>query len=788
MHLVVRDKPLNDVLRSLPIELSFDDNALSKYKITINKKFKDSEKALIYLLKDKPFQFEKISGVYVISSYVQAVNTIQPIEEKKYFTYTGNLIDANNGEGLPYAYITTSEGIISTDETGYFVFKTQKEERQEIIAQYLGYTKRDTFLVAGFNNISLYPLVYTIDEIVINSTPSTMLIQSGGNPGEIRINHQVAKYIPGSMDNSVFNLLRMMPGVRASGEPSEDLIVWGSNTGDSKITYDGFTLFGIKNYNDHIGSVNPYMVKNIRIMKGGYSANEGERIGAIAEVTGIDGNFSTPSVKANISNYTVNLFTSVPLSKSINISAAYRQTFYNLYNNSGIEYPQKGNGNNSLAFSDVYIQPKYNFRDANFKLSGKVSKEDSYYVSLYGADDRFKFSVKQPDEYDVNAAEKNRQYGGAASYKKVWQDGSSTKLLITFSRLTSLLDNLTIVGNRKPVFSDINHLDNVVQEFSTKLNHDFYIGTRNKIQVGGEWQQYRVSLNELYGKLDKPTFYVNDNIFLNKLSINAGLRLDIPFNKKAYLQPRLSARYKISEKFTATASWGIYNQFLTRTAYKYNKSGIQTVWSMADSTFTKAIHNTAGIAYSDGELLVSLEGYHKYTKNGQYLLNNTIYRINNTILGADLFAKKQLNNHTIYGSYSINNLRKPQNELSHEIKIGGIGAFDPFYFSLSYVYGTGFAYISTGGHRHGQENGEGQNGKNHEHSDSSGKSYSRFDIGATYRAQIKKLKLQTGVSILNVFGTKNIKYNYQVSGQNSATNIFTKATPFTPTVFLEVIL
>lgn len=167
-------------------------------------------------------------------------------------------------------------------------------------------------------------------------------------------------------------------------------------------------------------------------------------------------------------------------------------------------------------------------------------------------------------------------------------------------------------------------------------------------------------------------------------------------------------------------------------------------------------------------------------------MDNIVYKIDNTILGADLFAKKQIGNHTLYGSYSINSLSKPQNELSHEIKIGGIGAFNPFYFSLSYVYGTGFAYISTGGHGHGQGGEEGGHSSEHEHTNSSDETYSRFDISATYRTQIKKVRLQAGMSLLNVFGTKNIKYNYQISSQNNATNIFTKATPFTPTVFLEV--
>ena len=738
------------------------------------------------MLKDKPFRHENINGVYVIASYTEKIEQPPVVEVKRYYTFSGTIRDADSEEGLPYAYITTPEKTVSTDEAGYFSFKTEKKGNQRVQVQYLGYQAQDTILSPGLNEIRLQSAVFTMDEVIVSPAPATMLIQSGNSPGEIRINHQISKYIPGSNDNSVFNLMRMMPGVRASGEPSEDLIVWGSNMGESKITYDGYTLFGIKNYNDHIGSVNPYMVKDIRILKGGYGSNQGGRIGAITEITGIDGNFNAPSVKATVSNYTMNLFASVPLTKKLNISAAYRQTFYNLYNNENVDLSNSEN-NPQTIYSSIYIKPDYHFNDANLKLSGKAFKDDSYYISLYGANDRFKYSVNQPNEYDVNASEKNRQYGGAASYKRVWENGSTTKVVATFSRLTSLLDNLTILGDKKPTTDDVSHLDNEVQEFSVRLNHDFNIGSRNKVQVGGEWQQYRVSLNELCGELDKPTVYITDNILLDNLTLSAGVRVDMPLNKKVYVQPRLSGTYKISEELTATASWGLYNQFLTRTAYQYDESGFQTVWTMADSTFTKAMHTTAGIAYSKNGFLVSMEGYYKTTKNSQYFLDNTVYKIDNTILGADLFAKKLIRNHTLYGSYSINRLSKPQNELSHEIKVGGIGAFDPFYFSLSYVYGTGFSYISTGGHGHGQGNEEGQHGSEHEHTDYSDEPYSRFDIGATYRAQIKKVRLQAGVSLLNVFGTKNIKYNYQISGQNTATNIFTKATPFTPTVFLEII-
>ena len=120
LHLVVKDKPLNDVLRSLHVELSFDDNALSKYRITINRQFGNAEQAISFLLKDKPFQYEKINGVYVISPSVKPVQTILPvIEEKKYVndteyystTYTydvyGNIASITTPDELVSTIVTT---------------------------------------------------------------------------------------------------------------------------------------------------------------------------------------------------------------------------------------------------------------------------------------------------------------------------------------------------------------------------------------------------------------------------------------------------------------------------------------------------------------------------------------------------------------------------------------------------------------------------------------------------------------------------------------------------------
>ncbi|KAA6301335.1 MAG: hypothetical protein EZS26_002532 [Candidatus Ordinivivax streblomastigis] len=787
LRLVVHNKPLNTVLNTLNIEISFDDKALSAYNISVSKTFGSPEEALIFLLKDKPFGVEKMSNVYVISLLRESTvkqDTRAEKTSKKQFVISGTLSDSESGESLPFAYIQTNSGMVDSNESGFFAINQDTFQPVRVQIRYMGYETLDTLLSMGNHHLSLVPQTIPLAEISVSPSPTAMLMQSGKKSGEVRINHQIARYMPGSSDNSVFNLLRMMPGVRASGEPSEDLIVWGSNTGESQLVYDGFTIFGMKNFNDQISSVNPYLAKDIRLLKGGYDASFGNRIGAIAEITGNDGKTESSAVKVNISNYTANLFTSRPVGKRSALSVAYRQTFYNLYDKTGMN--TSTDEHNSLSQPEIYIDPTYDFKDLNLKYAGKASVNDHYYVSLYGADDRFNFSVANQN-YEVNALEKSRQYGAAGAYNRVWNNGSSSKLLLSFSQFATGIDNLSGITDNQPTPLDIIHIDNSIQEYSLNLEHTLNVGQHQKLQIGGKWQQYSGSLEDSRSQISNPAVYVIDNISLRKLSLQAGIRADFILNDRVYIQPRLSARYAFSEELTATASLGHYNQFLTRTPFQYNSESYQLIWCLSDSTFLSSTQVLAGLAYSKNGWLFNVEGFLKKNRNELYYIDNTIYPLDNAVSGMDFYAKKEWNKHTFFGSYSLVNTAKPQAATGQEVKLGVICSFHPFYLSSTYVYGTGFAYLSTGGHGHGQENEEQEHGQGHTHSDTSTEPYSRLDLAVTYKLQLKRWRLQAGASVLNVFDTNNVKYNYRLADQNNIFNIYTKATPLTPILFMEII-
>ena len=261
--------PLNRVLIQLAEEyhtqLSFDDKFLSNYSVSVQETFDSPEDAITYLLRGLPLGYQKNGEVYVIFR--------EPIPpEIKSYPLSGRIVDFQSGEALPYSHVLIDHQGVVTDFSGRFSFVSTTDSVFGISISYLGYFVHDTLLHSGSHHvIGLTPSIIGLREVVIKGSTIERSGQVGEEPGVIRLNHKIAYRLPGNGDNSVFNFLRLQPGILAAGEQSSEMIIWGSYPGHSQVLFDGFTIFGLKNFNDNISSVNPYMAKDIRVLKAGYS-------------------------------------------------------------------------------------------------------------------------------------------------------------------------------------------------------------------------------------------------------------------------------------------------------------------------------------------------------------------------------------------------------------------------------------------------------------------------------------------------------------------------------------
>ena len=804
IRLEFSDEPLNKILISLrddySIMLSFDDSQLSKYRLTIDKSFNSVPQAFDYLLKGLPLAYEVSGGVYVIYA-------VRTKEKPKDYLIAGRIFDRINRETLPFSNILVNNSGLISDAKGYFSFTTTSDSIFKVKISYLGYYILDTIVTAGTNySFYLIPSVVALEEIIVRGSAVARTIITGSSPGISRLNHKIAYFLPGNGDNSVFNLLRLQPGILAAGEQSNDLIIWGSYEGQSQVIFDGFTLYGMKNFNDNISAVNPFMAKDIKVLKGGYSAEYGERVGGIVDITGIDGNRLSPSAQLCINNMTLNGMVSVPFRKKSSLILAYRQTYYELYDDIAFTSSGSGRGRPSGGF-DYNVSPEYVFRDINLKFSGS-GKNSQYYLSLYGGKDNFSYSFDRETQQrilNLDYSEGNHQLGGAAYYGFTWKERNTSNLTLSYSALHTGRENLeeSEGGMGQQVFHSVDEEYRAeVNEFNSRIDNNLNLSEKHMVNTGLGMSYFFTTLQEntyndtIFGdntQTPVPYLYLQDKITMfKKLTLKPGIRVNYHANsQKFFFQPRFSVMYRFDDHFRINAAAGMYNQFVAKNMIMDQSGNYKYAWELCDDKNVPVLnsrHFTGGISFSKNDFTVSLEGYMKYTGGiTRYLQTADAllrYEGKAKTRGFDLFVKKEFKNQTLWISYTLSRTEEhfpyfptddylpAMQDQQHEIKLAGLAKIRSFHFSANYVYGSGLPdpdklpdivdYVSP---------------------------YSRLDGAIIYKLSIRKLHLDAGVSIMNVLNTENIKYSNltRIPTENTTTvSIYAEAVPRTTTLFLNV--
>ncbi len=804
------DEPLNQVLmqmaREYGIQLSFDDQILSAYSITLDKDFKNPEEAIAFLIKDYPLDFKQIGKVFTLYS-TAAEETVTN------FRLSGRVLDSQTGETLPYSHILINESGLVTDFNGNFSF-ISTDSLFDLSISYLGYYIKDTTLAPGAANVlTLTPSIIGLQEVVIEGSILERSGQIGEEAGVIRLNHKIAYRLPGNGDNAVFNFLRLQPGILAAGERSSELIIWGSYSGHSKILFDGFTIFGLKNFNDNISFVNPYMAKDIKVLKGGYSADYDDRVGGIVDISGINGSVNKPSINVNINNMTLNGMASIPVTKRSSLTFAYRHTYYNLMDADDLNI---SGGRQSPGKYDINIYPDYNFGDFNIKYAGSTSGGDNYFISLYNGKDEFSYDIEQ-EKNNVNISldvkEENRQRGGSAFYGKTWKNGINSHLSISASGLNKELYEKQLVtrtsgngGNLPPGREVL--FNNDILELSVKNKTRIPLSKIQMLETG--WSYTHESVGFRQDSLDQTLlssddqshrlgFFVQDQIRpLKRLSIRPGVRLDYPIHlERVYIQPRIQLTLDLTDHWKFNGAAGMYSQFISETSVIDELGNVRYIWAISNNTdipVLKANHFVSGLTYKYKGLTLGLEGFYKTTTGiTRYLLRDGIqdvYQGEARMYGMDLMVKQYFRKHEAWASYSLSKTEEhfpympddvdyrdaPQDQ-RHEIKGALLLNFSPFFLSTNYVYGSGFR--SPPSIYSDPENDDPEERY----------PYSRLDMAFIYRHSIKNYHFELGISILNVLNHENIKYSNVIRIPDSQTtniSIHAEAVPFTPTIYLNM--
>lgn len=798
------NEPLNKILINLGYEhglmFSFDDKYLSSFMLSCDTAFTSAEQTIDFLLMGLPLKYEIKNGVFIIY-------TVRTKEKSKRYVLSGRISDRTSQETLPFSGVQVNNIMLGSDVKGNFSLTSTTDSIFNVKISYIGYYILDTVVSAGTNyNFKLMPSVIALQEVFVKGAAVAQTIHAGSSSGMLRLNHKIAYYLPGNGDNSIFNLLRLQPGILAAGEQSTDFIIWGSYEGHSQIVFDGFTLYGMKNFNDNISAVNPFMAKDIKVLKGGFGAEYGERVGGIVDITGVDGNKLASSAQFCINNMTVNGMVSVPFRKKSALLLAYRQTYYDLYNPVVFSASSYGRGRQG-SHADYYITPDYKFRDINLKYSGS-SQNANYYLSLYGGRDNFSYAFDQETfqkTITLDHNEKNNQLGGTAFYGLRWKNKNISNFKASFSSLQNeRTHNEDIVRTAGPqVSTSIHNIYNlVINEINGRIDNTFSLSERHQVDAGAGVLNYftgRDEISTLYSIEDEetnlilPYLYLQDNISLHKkIAIKPGMRLDYHSSAgKIFLQPRFSLLYRINDYLRINSAIGTYNQFVAKNMIIETSGNYRLAWSVCDDNEVSVLNSrslTFGLTYNKKGFILSAEGYLKNTGGITRFLETPsgtdMYEGDSKTRGVDIFIKKDFKDQTIWISYTLSKTQEyfpyfptteyipAMHDQRHELKLAGLAKYKSLHLSVSYVFGSGFP-------------DPGQMPAVTDYM----QPYSRLDAAMIFKIINRKIHLDAGVSVLNVLNRENIRYsNYTriPTDETTTISLYAEAVPLTPTIFLNI--
>jgi len=428
------DKVLVQIRDSYNLQISFNNEQVSAYKVTLNKQFSSSDELIAGLLKNTPYAFVSIAGVYTIYYNPE----VKPVIKSE-FVLAGTIRDFMNSETLPFAHLIINNKGILADRNGAFKFISGTDSIFKVKISYLGYYILDTLVKPGLNRIfELIPSVVGIKEIMVKEKQVYYNLKPGDQAGTFSINSKASAFLPGNIDNAVYNLLRLQPGILASGESSKNFIIWGSYENQSMVLFDGFTIYSLKNFNDNISSINPYVVKDIKVLKGAFGPEYGYRSGGIIDITGFSGDFKKMHVKTNVDNLGANINTNIPLGKHNSLMLSVRKTFLNLFSDTLLTFTIPNR--NDTASNSVTIYPDYSFFDFNAKFAGIYGKNNTYALSFLSGSDLFAYNYTNTRNkvlVHLKSEESNRQQGVSFVINHTWRNGNSSRFTQTYSKFNN---------------------------------------------------------------------------------------------------------------------------------------------------------------------------------------------------------------------------------------------------------------------------------------------------------------------------------------------------------------
>ena len=805
--------PLNEALKQVEaqynLKFSFDPELIKQKTITVRIRETKIQKFTDQFLESVPFNIRKLRDVYLILPEHKPVSR----------NLLGKVTDADNGSPLAYAVIQLEGKGVITDQNGLFSVKVPRDS-VEITVNYLGYTVNRRWVSPFENNLTvrLQANDNQLPEFIIDGNRSSINKLAGFssiNPNQISTLPSLGEtdifkglqLLPGitATDESESGLT-----VRG-GSPDQNLVLL-----DGFTIYHLDHFFGIfSTFNPHtINHVDIYK-GGFDVKYGGrVSAVVDAKAKAwtsdkISGGIGVNGSSASGYIQSPIGKKSF---------LNMGLRWSHYDVVNNPLYNKFIEKNRVDAINaDNPAFTDIRsrikLEPKFSFYDFNAKWRYAPNNSATWDFNIYLSDDSYSgfrgidFGIsffEVLDKADWSNA------GLSANWMKDWNSKSSSEMTISASSYggsstlqnketfeksvdVSLADDFLFRDGNTIVYQDFSK-SNTISDITLKWHHNFQPNAYHRLSFGTELKNIDTRFSILFSNRSDnisdltgnvASLYFSDNFTKGKFAMTGGVRHNyISQSKKHFLEPRFNFSYDLSERFTLFGNYSFHNQFINRVSISPFGNSDQFYWVLANDEeypIIRSRHLIFGISFNEGKWSVDAEAYRKSTDGileSRFALESNFNGLvkpeednlllpagSNKTYGIDFLVKRKTNRYIAWISYTLATSRNrfellnngnpfaSNTDQRHEINWVNIYKTGRWEFSSVFIYGSGRPYTSRG-----EVSTEKiilfdvTNFNAFRIPD-----YHRLDLSAKYKTSIGKLKVESGITLFNIYNRENIK-------------------------------
>jgi hypothetical protein len=638
------------------------------------------------------------------------------------YTISGYVKDAGTGEDLIGASIVvkaTGQGTV-TNPYGYYSL-TVPADSLTLVFSYLGYNNQEKTLKLEQNttlSVNLTLQSRELSEVVVQANS----LQEKANRTQMSVEQlttREAKLIPavfGEVD--ILKVLQLKPGIKSGGEGASGLYVRGGGPDQNLMILDEAVVYNANHLFGFFSVFNADAVKGVDLYKGDFPAQFGGRLSSVVDVKLRDGNAKKFSGSGGIGLISSRLTLEGPLVKDkSSLMIAGRRTYFDLFTR---QYNRINE--NKKDFTPI---PDYYFYDLNAKINYTLGEKDRLYVSGYYGRDVFGFRRRR---FNVNF-----DWGNTTATVR-WNHVFGPRLFANTSLIYS--DYQYNIRNELDVFQF--NLSSRITDYSARMDFDFLPNHQHSIKFGGQYTYHRFDIGrlrvtsddnrvnvssgqELYGT--EMGAYITDDITLNnRLRLNAGLRLTGFNNRDQWfggLEPRLAARYKLTEQTSLKASAARMYQYV----HLVSNSGASLptdLWYPSNRVVSpqRSDQVAGGVSFLlfDGKYLLTNEAYYKWFRQQIDFRDGANLFVNENLddefvfgkgwsYGDEIYLEKKEGRTTGWIGYTLSWTYRqfadisqgkpffPRYDRRHDVSVVVMHALTPrLSLSASWVYNTGNAY------------------------------------------------------------------------------------------------